>query len=289
MKLPHLKDKIYGGAWSIHDNIFIKDLENAKQHKASTKTFITTYSHWFCKDKNFQGIENFSYIDFCNGTTEAFDKFYHRYNTKRLRLYKGEYFYHQIIAKTVFQNNFCWIDDEPIKDKDVVAISCPFSDTGNIPDSFYKTLEMCEKQNVPVLLDMAYINVSNINNLNLNYKCIDTITTSLSKVFPVENFRIGLRLRQNFYDDNLFAYNQNNYVNTFSVSIGDYFISKYDNNFVYKKYAVRQQELCNSLELLPSNCVIFGIDKNNKFQEYNRGGPTNRLCFSRIWDNRVKQ
>ena len=26
----------------------------------------------------------------------------------------------------------------------------------------------------------------------------------------------------------------------------------------------------------------------NLYDEYNRGGNTNRLCFSKIWDNRVK-
>jgi hypothetical protein len=46
--------------------------------------------------------------------------------------------------------------------------------------------------------------------------------------------------------------------------------------------------MCEKLDLTPSNSVIFGLDYKNKFNEYSRGGDINRLCFSRIWDNRVE-
>jgi hypothetical protein len=40
-------------------------------------------------------------------------------------------------------------------------------------------------------------------------------------------------------------------------------------------------EFCKELEVAPSDCVIFGIDPTKKWQQYNRGGTTNRLCFAK--------
>jgi hypothetical protein len=287
--LPHLKNKIYGGAWSIHDKEFVDHVETAPRTIIDTKLFASNYAQWFSRNKHIKGIENFCHIEYSNGTTETFDKFYHRFNAHRLRLYKGEYFYHQIMAKVKYQKNFKWVEEEDIKPGDIFVTSLPFADTGELPTNFYKILSQCEENDVPVLLDMAYFNISDLKNINLQYKCIDTITTSLSKVFPVEHYRIGIRLMQNFKDDSLVAYNENDYVNKIGISIGQHFIENFDNDYVVKKYRGRQLDACKKLNVDASNCVIFGIDRKNIFQDYSRGGPSNRLCFSRIWDGRVRQ
>jgi len=281
--------KLYHGAWSVHDPIFLDDIKNFSQSRIDTKDFIYNYKQWFVKGIEINGIENFTHLDFCNGTTEAFSSFYHKFANRRLRLMKGEYYYHQIMSKTLYENNFAWIDEDSIRDGDVFVLSCPFSDTGNVPENIEHLLECCEVKHVPVLIDMAYINISKIKKMNFKFKCIDTITTSLSKVFPVEHHRIGIRLRQNFYDDPIFAYNQTDYVNKYSIAIGQYFIEKYDNDFLYKKFSKQPKQMCQELDLEESDCVIFGIDAKSQYNEYSRGGNTNRLCFSRVWDKRIKQ
>ena len=96
-----------------------------------------------------------------------------------------------------------------------------------------------------------------------------------------------MRLRRNFYDDNLFAYNQGEYVNLYSINIGHEFIKKFRNDWLYDKYKTNQIEMCNQLEVAVSDCVIFGLAKKGQYDEYNRGGDHNRLCFSRVWDGRI--
>jgi len=179
------------------------------------------------------------------------------------------------------------IGDSPLAKGDVVVISCPFSGTGNIPETFYEVLDQCQSLAIPVMLDLAYINITDINKLNLDYDCVEVITTSLSKVFPVETNRIGIRLRRKNYDDSLYAYNQNNYVNLYSVSIGHDLIKKFDNKWLTSKYRSRQKDLCWELGCRISDSVIFGLAKKGNFDEYDRGGEYNRLCFSRLWDGRI--
>ena len=287
--LPNLKDKKYGGAWSIHDPIHIDFISSAYIRNPSVKKFLEDYYNWCQKFHTINGFSKFNHLAYANGTTEVFDKFYHRHMTRRLRLWKGEYFYHQIQAKLHFDNNFAWIDESPIMENDVVVVSMPFSDTGLIPHNYKTVMEECCNRGVPVLVDMAYLNLSVPMTYDVDFECITTLATSLSKFFPVETDRIGMRMERHLVDDTLNAYttNQVPYLNNRSVGIGHAIIQNFDANHIVKKYQSLQKELCQKLNLVASNCVIFGIDNQNLYPEYNRGGKTNRLCFSRIWDKRI--
>jgi hypothetical protein len=281
------KDKMYRGAWSIHDVESLKAIASLPKNTVASADFCMAYKDWIVKDKNFKGWEDLKYLDFSNGTTETFDKFYQTHSNLRLRLLRGEYFYHQIQARVLFENRFNWIGDAPLSAGDVVVMSCPFSDTGNVPSGFDDILSECDRLEIPVLLDMAYISISDITDLDLSHTCIRVITSSLSKVFPVEHHRIGIRMRREFEDDTMAAYNQNQYVNRHSVNLGHYMISSFSNDWLIKKYKEQQKQICDEMGLEASLCVIFGIDRNNKFPVYTRGGTSNRLCFSRVWDGRI--
>jgi hypothetical protein len=61
----------------------------------------------------------------------------------------------------------------------------------------------------------------------------------------------------------------------------------FDSNYITTKYKQQQVNFCEKLELQQSKTVIFGIDRNKKFKQYNRGTNTNRLCFSKHFTNGV--
>lgn len=287
----------YKGSFSI------KDRNTLSIVKSSTKTyidmyplieenqnyiknkFLNNYKSWMVRHHSINGIDNFTKLSFSNGTTESFLYFYLKHKTKRLRILKGEYFYHTVSTRSFFKNNSAFIEDDKLRVNDVVVISVPFSDTGNIPKNLYSILEECSYLNIPVLLDLAYINLAKNLHINLNYSCIECIVTSLSKFFPVENFRIGIRLeRSNAEEDQLTIFNEDNqnYINLLSLFVGYELLCNFDSNYIYDTYKDAQDYFCGKLSIEPSSCVIFGIDYNNKFPEYNRGSNSNRLCFSKM-------
>jgi len=278
------KSKRYGGAWPIYDTETIAHRDAFEYKKINSDEFLKNYREWFVQGHNINGFERYNELAFSNGTTETFDKFYHKHMDRRLRICRGEYFYHQMMER--IYKKFSWIGDGPIKEGDVFVCSVPFSDTGEVPKNLEIMLRECEDSNVPVLIDLAYINISQPLRLNLNYNCIDTITTSLSKIFPIEHYRVGIRLQQTKIDDQMYAANEGGYINHYSVALGQHMIDKFPNDYIVKKYTEKQKEDCKQLGLEPSSCVIFGIDENNKYSEYKRGRSNNRLCFSRIWDGR---
>jgi len=278
--LPNHRNKIYGGAWPVPDPDVLEYLMTTSIN-STHKEFVNDYFKWFANPHNINGIEKFNSLSYCNGTTEAFDKFYHKHMHRNLRFLRGEYFYHQIMAKRFFKESSFIDDPNDISNNDVVVMSVPFSDTGNVPEHYDDIMAQCEKNNVPVLLDMAYISLAVKLNINVDYQCIDTITTSLSKVFPVAHWRIGMRMQKENIDDTLDAYEMNSYLNTHAVNVGHQLIKQYPADYSFNKYRQQQLSFCNMLDIKPSDSFIFGIDQFNKHPEYNRGGPTNRFCLAK--------
>ena len=65
-------------------------------------------------------------------------------------------------------------------------------------------IDRCNQLKVPVLIDCAYFGTCKGISFDFNQACIQVITFSLSKIFPVVYARIGMRLTRN-YDDDTFA------------------------------------------------------------------------------------
>jgi hypothetical protein len=295
--LPDNKDKPFGGAYSVHDDETVVEMDNLiyeftqedHNHDAIRESFIETYKWWMPSTHNLIGIEKYTEGCFTQGTTESFAQFYIRYrNHKRLRLAKGEYFYHQMMRGLWYEDSFAWLDEDDIRDGDVVLLSVPFSDTGDVPYALDELLDECDKNNVHVMLDLAYINLAVDLEINLEHSCIEYIVSSLSKVFPVENMRIGIRLQRKKFEDQLYVVNESgyNYINLLSAYVGKEMMHEFEADFIYKKYLDAQGVYCRTYNVEPSPCIYFGIDKLNQYSHYNRGNETNRLCFSRIWDGR---
>jgi hypothetical protein len=298
--MPNLKDKKYGGAYSVYDtdtvmyrNILIDKYTSLKQDDETLKQkYFHKYKEWISSTHTLEGFNDFNETCFTNGTTESFANFYIRYrNNKRLRLAKGEYFYHQMMKVFYFTDNFAWLDEEDLKEGDVLLISAPFADTGDLYPNLEDILKQCDNKNIPVMLDLAYINIANNLKINLNHSCIEYVVSSLSKVFPVEQHRIGIRWQRKKYEDQSYVINEPgyNYINMLSVYLGFEMMNFFPADYIFKKYRDKQIDFCNKLNLEISECVYFGIDHNNNYSEYNRGGTSNRLCFSRIWDGRMHE
>ena len=301
--LPDNKSKPFGGAYSVHDRelttyrdetirmFTVNNNYTEKNAEIIKQDFLQTYKEWiFSSFPRIKGVEQYTHMCFTQGTTESFAQFYIRYrDNHRLRIAKGEYFYNQMMKSLWYSDNFAWLDDEPIKEGDVVLLSVPFADTGAVPSNLEKILCDCDRLKVPVMLDLAYLNLAVDLEFDLSHPCIEYVVSSLSKVFPIENHRVGIRLQKEPFEDQIYVINEYNYnyINLLSAYLGTAMMKKFPADYVFNKYHAKQLALCQKLDLVPSYCVYFGIDYSGRFREYNRGGNGNRLCFSRIWDGRM--
>ena len=252
--------------------------------------FCRKYLDWINSGtlNTISGLEKFPIKCYSNGTSEAFDKFYMKHSTRRLRCFRGEYMYHQLAWRSSHPGNWSFLEDDVLDDNDAIVISLPFADTGDEHQLYQTLLTDCDRLKIPVLVDCAYYGICSNINFNFDYACITDIVFSLSKMFPVSHARIGMRLSREDDDDSLQVYNKSLYTNRLGAYIGMEFIQHFSPDYIVNKYKVAQERMCLQSNTTVSNTVLFGID-DSKYPEYNRGRATNRLSFHKFFhvDNSI--
>lgn len=246
------------------------------------RQFMATYRSWIASTQlnSIQGLEGFAAAAYSNGTTEAFDKFYLKHKNRRLRVFKGEYMYHLAVSEQYFSGT-CYIEDEPLLAYDAVIVSWPFADTGGTHPGLARILPICESLGIPVMIDASYFGVCGGIDFDFTSPAIEAVVFSLSKTFPVPHLRTGMRLTRTDDDDALIIYNNTNYVNRLGAAIGLRLLQQSGPDDLFQRYRDLQVSFCQQTGVEPSDCVFFGIDQQGRYPEYNRGGPTNRLCWSK--------
>lgn len=253
-------------------------VSNAIDDTTITSRFLKNYREWILSTENNQinGLEKFTISDFTQGCTESFTQFYLKHRHRRFRIHKGEYGSHL----SHFQHlDWCWIEDEPLAFNDVVIISLPFANTGN--DYLYReTMRVCSSLQIPVLVDCCWFGTCADINFDFSWPCIEQITFSLSKTFPVSRLRIGARFSRFNLNDGITDLNKVDYINRFSAFVGNTLLSNFSPDWLYDEYRFRQLSLCEKINVSPSSCVTLATSEDTKWKYLDRGGSVYRLCIA---------
>ena len=246
--------------------------------------FVNTYYEWIQQSKlnQFNGLYKFNCIDFVHGTSQAFDFWYQKHHTRRFRCLRGDYVYHKVSWKNYY--DWLYLEDDDLKSNDAVIISVPFSDHGSIHPDIDSILNECDKKGIPVFIDAAYYCIARGINFNVDRPCIDTISFSMSKAFyGAERLRIGIRCRKTSEDDGCVLFNQFHCVSKIAAGVGLALCNNFDPDYNQNKFRSNQIQICKELDIIPSDCIIFGMaDRNHKeFGDYDRGTDSRRVCISK--------
>ena len=120
-----------------------------------------------CKHNKLIGLNGYKYKTYVHGTTQAFDAFHLKHNRKKIRVLPGEFAYHRISGRS-FNLKFEEItEDKPLTAGDAFILSIPFSASCDIPENYEQLMEECCKEEIPVLLDFAYLGISKGIKINI--------------------------------------------------------------------------------------------------------------------------
>ena len=249
--------------------------------------YLQRYREWIqsTKHNRVTGLDNFASVNYSQGTSESFDKFYLRNHHRRFRCFRGEYLYHELTWQNL---NYDWayLDDQELQINDAVVISFPFADTGNQKHTL-QLLDRCATLGVPVLIDSAYFGICSGFDFDFGHPAITDVTMSLSKSFPVNNLRIGIRFSKDT-TDGLNIYHNTHYVNRFGAAVAIQLFDHQSPDTIFSQYRDQQMEWCQKYALEPSDCVIFGLDYYHRYDNHNRGSAdTNRICFAKFFKQGV--
>ena len=252
--------------------------EFSSKENITLEDYIRTYRKWIeAGPHNIVGLKDYTSVSFIHGTIQCFDHFYLKYSNKRFRIQRGEFMYHRASLRNM---NWEYLDS-PLEKGDALIISCPFSDTGKTPENLDMILKQCDQLEIPVLLDLAYLPLSKGTNINVEYKCIDSICTSLSKAFDgAQYLRTGIRFQKCNLDDGIDIFNSVNMIPKYDIEVAHFLMKNFPIDYLWKKFGKEYSELCKKFELEETDCIIFGITKSEKYKAFNRGNDWNRVCLA---------
>ena len=275
-------DNLQRGARPIINSEITEHYSRHSFKEYSVEEYTDIFYNWIVtsENKKILGLENFKFRYFTQGTSHCFDNFVLRHAQKEVVNFIGDFQYHACISK--FKSYKIINHINQLNADQALLISLPFSDTGNQHVNFVEILQTCCKLNIPVCLDIAYWGIAKDLNLDLEqWPCIQEVVCSLSKPFhKLEKHRIGVRFNREYVDDGICMLTEVGMVNTHSMSLGCWFMTKFSNSYNWEKYQQCYYNICSKLNLTPTNTVIFALG-NAHYNNFNRGNKgTNRVCIS---------
>jgi len=259
------------------------------------KKFEDAFVPWVMQGTNFKlkNLELFKHIGFSAGTQESFLNYYLMNKDKRMRVFRGDYWWHMDIWEKA-NINWAYVEDDEIRQGDACICSYPFALTGDKHQHFDWLVDQCNNKNVDLLVDFIYLpNSIDCVDIDLSAPCIKEITFSFSKTFPVQCAKIAVRLLKNRPNDPMQMSNDENICNRLSAGLAHSIIQKFPIDFVATKYKEKQKFWCKQLGLIPTKVVHFGLGSDyTKFGRSDSGAwcspfnqQQNRYNLGMLYEN----
>lgn len=263
-----------------HITHFLKQLDMDSVNHLQYKEYDECFRDWIVSTKHtFKGIELLQHSAFSNGTGSAFGEFISRYPGRRVRASNSEFVMARIIAKA-YGRNFKEIEEDEITENDLVILSMPFCGNGGKHSQQETILQKADALNVPVMIDGAYIGISEGMDFDFTHPCIKDFTVSLSKVFDVMNLRIGIRFSKDKLDDGLSCgILAGDIFNKMSATLGINLMQEFEGTYILEKYKQKYLDYCKQFNLTPTNTLTLALGDKILHKEFMRGDYA-RICVS---------
>lgn len=232
--------------------------------------FESNFASWIVNSENYrlQNLDLFKYIGFSAGTQESFINFYLFNRHRRFRVFRGDYWWHMDIW-TRIGANWAYIEDDDLAPGDICICSYPFALTGDKHSQFDWLVQQCNLHGIELMVDFIYLpNSQHAVDIDLAADCIQQITFSFSKTFPVQCAKIAVRMCKTKPEDPMQMSNDENICNRLSAGLAWDIIQRFAPDHNVTKYKDQQLHWCNKLKLMPSKVVHFAL--GNDYTNYGR-------------------
>lgn len=223
------------------------------------------------------GLETMKHSAFIPGTTDAFGEFMSRYPTRRVRASRSDFILTRILAKN-WTRTFLELEEEELKENDLLIISHPFSGNGGVyPEN---VLDHADRLGVPVMLDAAYFGNSQGVTYDLNRECIKDFAVSLSKCLAPNQLRLGIRFTRDKVDDGVTAGLLGaDIYDRLGCHIAIELMRRYSHNDVVKLVKPISDSICFEHNLQATNTMTLAIGPEKMREQFERGDYI-RVCIT---------
>ena len=242
--------------------IFPADIEFNFKERLSVKNELTSqFIPWVRKFLN--GLEKFSHKYIANGNSDALNMLFMKRDFKRICFLKNEYSYYSHLCNAL---NIEYLEVDPLdisllSNTDLFLISLPSSYDGSSTDRI-ELINQLQQSRIPVFIDVAYCGLTEPFYLNL----ISTSNTYLAFTFSKSSSLAFNRIAIMFSSSEipgLEIMNKIGYVNLSGANTAIAIMKSISVDYFYTTYKDQYSKICQSQNITPTKCILFGHDQNN--------------------------
>jgi len=214
--------------------------------------FKLEVSNWLLNSRlnKLTGLDSFSRVDVINGCTQFIDDIYMKGPVQTVY---GDYRYHQRLGTAYIKDVGCLIPDIPL------IIAMPFPQIGAPHLDMEEILDECERKNIPVHIDGAWISCCRSVNFNFNRPNILSVGVSLSKGLGLGWNRVGLRWTKETRADSITIMNDFNMNLRATSMIGLHFVRNFCSDYLWLTHGDRYYKICEDFGLTPTNSIYLAL------------------------------
>lgn len=232
----------------LYDNVFketpIHNRNLVEDFKAEFLKFLNNHTL-----STLSGINAFHNTDVCFGCTQFIDDIYQRIGSSNVMIFENDYKYHWRLNNNI---QFATLDNL-CTGKELI-ISMPFPVHGDVHPQMDEILDKCNKLNIPVHLDGAWISCSKDITFNFDHPAIKTFAISLSKG-GLGTDRIAIRFSRSRPPGAITIMNDFNMNCKSLLHIGIKFMQEVGPEYFWKKYESRYYQVCKDFNLIPTKTI----------------------------------
>ncbi|MBY0383640.1 hypothetical protein K2X05_00650 [bacterium] len=251
-----------------------------RYYESPTKYFLFSFSEYLKTFVEIDDLSSYSPLP-SQGTTGAFHTFYLINAHKELLLLPGEYPYHEQVFRKLGTSVRYWNLEKPSKESYLI-LSQPFSGDGNVLENYDHIIQLCELWNIDILLDLSFFALTNKKIQIKKSAKIKAISFSLSKMFDVGNFRLGITYWNTHFEVPESILREWTYENHFSSYLATSLLQKLPILQLRTEAQKIQTSLCSQFNLTPSDSYLFGLSEDPKWSSFFRKNGIARICLSKL-------
>lgn len=215
--------------------------------------FQEHFKNWLASSKlnKLEGLESFLRSDICIGCTQFIDTIYMKGPVQTL---KGDYRYHQRLNPDIsYSVPGYLLPNIPL------IIALPFPSIGSEHPNLEEILNECERKNIKVHIDGAWITCSRFINFNFDHPAVVSVALSLSKGLGLGWNRIALRWTKSTVPDAITIMNDFHMNNRVPAMIANHFLLNLEADHLWKTHAARYDKICKDFDLVPTKSIHLAL------------------------------
>lgn len=139
------------------------------------------------------------------------------------------------------------------------------------------------KSDYDVALDLAYVGSTEIKKVEISNN-VKYVFYSLSKPFGLRNIRTGWYFTREPDQKLESLIRSAKYYNYYANAVSEDIISHFDVDYIHKRISTKQRQICDLLDLTPSDSVWLATTENEDYKKFRRTNNLARVCLSGVYE-----